>query len=507
MAQTAIAPWLLLLICLVAVALRVSAIGTEYIHPDEVIATGVVSGVLETGSLDTNWQLHDVERFKYNSYNFSSHLLFLSALNAPVYWITGETPSLELLRAENIPALVLVIVLTYALAARFAGPIAGLTAAVLVAASPQLFQDSLYARSELWFAAGFLGALCILVLPKKLTLTHLGAASALTGLLIACKMSAGILAPMPLMIYALRESPLVWRSFLTMSGASLIFGLLGTFVGMPYALFHPMEYWAGVQDLMAFYSGGGDGPHGIRDGTFLERDFYLADFLVSTIGLATLALALYGLVRAVRQRHDQLVIIAAFAFISIGYLGTQPLFLERNFSHALPVVFAIAGLGTADLLSRAPNRYRLAGTFAVIIALAAVPAAITYAIRFEVLTGAYAKSVVTTRQAARATTGLPVVIWPNLVYGKDPYSELRDYLSKQSFPLLIEFTHYDDRYGERVLATFLANYQTSLVTTLDSPFKGIPPSGPQTYLASSRRFYRVDGLSCTVAPALSASTM
>jgi hypothetical protein len=155
--------WVLLgLILAITLGLRLSTLWTTYDHPDEVIALGVTSGVLN-GTLDTNWAHHDVGRFNYPSFNFSAYHLSLAAIDAVPSWFWGT--SIERLRLVSAAFFIVSIGLTWLLGSCLSNDEVGLIAAAFTALSPQLFQDSLYARPETWLTAIFLFALVIVTLP------------------------------------------------------------------------------------------------------------------------------------------------------------------------------------------------------------------------------------------------------------------------------------------------------------------------------------------------------
>ncbi len=368
---------------------------------------------------------------------------------------------------------------------------AALTGAVLTLTSPQLFQDSLYARPESVFTLLFLLSVAISVWPSHRPVIRLVLASALLGFLVACKVSALLLVPIPLVIF-IQQRTWSWQA-VALSGIGT---LLGAFCGAPYAFIHPELYVAGVATLMQAY-GNMLAPHGLRDAPFLERARYLMGFLSPTVGALSLFLAAWGCWSSISRRNWMMVTLAVPAVLSIAYFGTGFTFVERNFSHALPVLFILAGLGLADMLDRVPvlpvGRVAL---LVLLIGAAAWPAASVLRImRFEVLSGAHQSRIEAMRSQMRQYPDIPFVIWPNLVYGRDLdiYRAITAHIAQFPFPIIIEFYHYDDRFGAEILNRFRTEFQVRQIVEVEGPFKHISPSTIQAYLAFSHPVFFVDG--------------
>jgi hypothetical protein len=217
--------------------------------------------------------------------------------------------------------------------------------------------------------------------------------------------------------------------------------------------------------------------------------------MIGTLGMVVIVSAAYGLWSAVKRNHWVMAVMGVAAVVSITALGSRAEFLERNFSHVLPILFVLAGAAIAEVTDRL-TRYRATALGAVMVLALITPVQVLYAIRGVALSGVHEARIAQARDRfGRENPGLTMVQWPNLSYG-DPFPPLRDHMSKQSFPVLVELLHYDDVYGERTLERFLTFYDAAPLGRLDSPFKGIPPSTLQAYLASSRLYYRVTGPVC-----------
>jgi hypothetical protein len=405
------------------------------------------------------------------------------------------------------------VLLVYYLGLCWGGPVAALTGAVLMVASPQLFQDSLYARPESVFTFLFLLSVAISIWPSPRPVIRLVLASALMGFLVACKVSALLLVPIPLALF-LQQRPWSWQA-VALSGVGT---LLGAFCGAPYAFIHPALYVAGIVALTQAY-GSMLAPHGLRDAPLLERAYYLLGFLNPTVGALSLFLAAWGCWSSLSRRNWMLSTLAIPAVLSIAYFGTGFIFVERNFSHALPVLFILAGRGLADILDRVP--VLPAGRVALLVLLigaAAWPAAsVLHTMRFEVLSGAHQSRIEVMRSQIRAQyPAIPFVIWPNLAYGRDldiyraltahiwgvgvkrllmagDLRALTAHITQYPFPIIIEFFHYDDRFGAAILNQFRTEFQVHQIAEVAGPFKHISPSTIQAYLACSHPVFFVDG--------------
>ena len=478
-------------IFLVTAALRFSALHLTYTHPDEPIAIGVVSGILKSGSLDTNWALYDVGMHRRPQYNFSSYLLMLAGLGLTYSKLVGALPDLQFLRAVSMAAGALLVPLIFILGRWIYGRTAGLLAAALTAVSPQLFQDSLYARPESIFTLLFLTALVISVAPLSRPELRLCVSSFIMGVLVATKISALTVAPLPLLIFWLQEGRVRWSPAFSCA----LGGALGFVAGVPYIVKNYDAYWQGIAHLLNAYHGVNlGGPTGLRHASLWDRIVYMAGFVFPTLGPAAILLFVWGSIFAAVRRNFIALALAVLALANLVYFGTMPKFIERNFSHVLPLLFLIAAGGFADLTARIrPQGVRALAAFSVLVVAVWPAASLVYTMRFYVLSGGYDTYIESVRNDVRRQYPGPYMVWPNLVYGQNLMGYINAHMASISAPLNIEFLHYDDRFSEKTLQEFLATYPATLITRIDSPFKHISPSTMEAYLAPSHPIYRIEG--------------
>lgn len=374
--------------------------------PDEDIAQAVVTKVLDSGSLDTNWIRTDVEsRFKGNEYNFSSYYLtaaLYEKLTGRAWNDTHNHRSSMIGHIRELSAILgaLCVFFTGVLGWRIGGTAAALTAALLTACSPLLFQDSLYARPETFVT--LLGVIWMIMLsaPGRHGNLILAFAGLLTGLLIATKITFLIYLPFPLLLASrlidqgsdLRPNDESRHDRWTLAiGAYFSLVGAGFALGAPYALKFPSEYLQGVSSLFGQYEGSvlNSGAEGFSD--LLGRIEGNLEYFAYTIGYLALLLAACGAATlAFRRDIWRSVIFTAPLLLLLYFMRMRPLF-ERNFSQSLPALFVLAGLGvkaTIDLI-RVPARLRAAIAALLIGTAALMPALVTAKILHPSLDGAF----------------------------------------------------------------------------------------------------------------------
>jgi 4-amino-4-deoxy-L-arabinose transferase-like glycosyltransferase len=479
-------------VCSISLWLRYSALELVYDHPDEPIATALVNGIAKNKTLDTNWINYEVpERFKKRfpdgQYNFSSYYLPFGLLNQ----LTAERFDFDLraLRTASMAMSVAVILATFALGWRLGGNLVGFSAALMVAASSQIFHDSLYARPEAFFTLLTVLAMYAAAAAQAHSYRLLALSSVIMGILIACKISAMPLVPIPGLIFLLMQDRLTFRRVFNVGFISLSGVFAGALIGAPHAFLNPDAFFAGAAGLVHQYSTGG-GPLGLKDGGYLERCVYLLNYLGPTMGWPVIVLAGVGFF--VARTNAIMMVIAFAALASLIYLGTKTVFFERNFSHCLPVVYILSGFGV-KAVSGFFGRAKLL-IIGSILVLAMWPGiALTKIIRFDILTGKDNERIQQFRQNIQNSypQRLPYVIWPNLTYG-DAYPALQAHLAKQQCPCLVEFFDSDDRYSWNTLNRFQHEYKARYIAKIDSPFRNISTSTLQQYLAVSHVVFYVE---------------
>lgn len=374
--------------------------------PDEDIAQAVVTQVLDSGSLDTNWIRTDVEsRFKGNEYNFSSYYLTAALYEKLTGQAWDDTHNHKSSMVGHIRELsvilgALCVFFTGLLAWRIGGTAAALTAALLTACSPLLFQDSLYARPETFVT--LLGVIWMIMLTASgrhgsLILAFTGL---LTGLLISTKITFLVYLPFPLLLASRlidqggelqpHGEPHHNRWTWTVGAYFCLVGV-GFALGAPYALKFPSEYLQGVASLFGQYEGSvlNGGTEGFSD--LLGRIEGNLEYFTYTIGYLALLLAACGAGNlAIRRDLWRSVIFVAPILLLLYFLRMRPLF-ERNFSQSLPALFVLAGLGvraTIDLI-RVPAGLRAAIAALLAAATALMPALVAAKILHPSLDGAF----------------------------------------------------------------------------------------------------------------------
>ena len=391
--------FLLLLLAFVALV-RLPVIHGGFFHPDEEIAEAVVANIQRTGRIDTNWaNAPDMPTvFKYTQHNFAGYYVALTGweLIAEETFLGAVRP-IDRFRLFSALFFLLSVLLTFALGWSIAdSTLCGAIAGILTALSVQLFQDSLFARPEAFCTA--LGLLVVLLLvtaeksdrPQRFIL----AAAALSGFLFSIKVS--LIGYLPLVLVALilgrrsqtKGRPTTIAAVVPWLAVALILFLLGAWLGMPNATVP--EYLSGLEALRDQYAGH-HWPHGLGpSATVMERAVHGGSFLIDTVGLPVLALAVIGFAAALYQRRLMVICSIGLGLAYVIYFISTPVFIERNFSHALPLLFVSAALGVRQLsLLFTNSRARLAGVVLLVAAALTPPVGVWAKLRFEVLSGAY----------------------------------------------------------------------------------------------------------------------
>ncbi len=384
--------------------------------PDEGIAQAVVTQVLDSGSLDTNWNRTYVEnRFRYNEYNFSSYYLAAAAYErltgmARADTHDGEASLLVHLRGLSVILGALCVLVAGLLGLRLSGAPAAITAALLTACSPGLFQDSLYARPETFVTLLSLLWMLALTARGRYGSWALASAGLLVGILIATKITFLLYLPFPLLLAsrmldrgddALSDNDARHTRWSWAIGAYFNLVAIGFALGAPYAVKLPVEYLQGVEALLNQYEGSllSTGTQGF-DG-LLGRVTSNCAYLAYTIGYPALLLSACGVASLVsgKKAWQTLIFIAPLALL-LYFMRIVPLF-ERNFSQSLPVLFVLAGMGVGAVLARIHPMSRLQPAVAPLLIVAATltPASVTAKILHPALDGSFQAEIDTETHA------------------------------------------------------------------------------------------------------------
>jgi 4-amino-4-deoxy-L-arabinose transferase-like glycosyltransferase len=456
---------------------RLHFTGITFEHPDEPIAFGVVSGMLQQHTLDTNWLHFDVsKKFHYAQFNFSSFHIFLTSL----CWLIG-THTISSMRVICAVLGALCIPVSFALGRRLHSNGAGLFAAFMTAISPQLFFDSLFARPDSFFTLLYLIALLVSIKNPR-SLTRVFVCSMLFGVLTACKLSALLVAPIPLALFLINKDSYDRTKIVV---ALFVAGLLSGFlIGAPFALLDLKGYASGISYLLMVYSKGG-GPTGLRNASVFERLWYLLSYLAFSVGpVIVVACAFIG-----RHASKNMIVTGAISVLSILYLGSSAFFYERNFDHCMPVVFILGWAGLCKI-SAMVQPVRRQPALAVLAVIALLPSIYySYQLQYEVLSGRYQKRV-DAYLNKQTTRSAPAIVWPSIVY-YEPLAAIRGYMKDKPTPMVISFAWSDDQYAQANISAFLDSYQAVKVDEMRDPFWRMPTCSIQAYVSQSYVTYQL----------------
>lgn len=484
-----------LAIVLCAAALRFASLPFGAGQADEAIALRVGQRMVAEQSLDTNWKLADLPAFfRQPQYNFSGYLLFSAAALAAVL-PANEIAALGTLRWWSALLGVLAVALSFTVTRVLFGAIAGLFASAFAAGALLLYQDSLYARPEAFVTVLSLLFVQLVLAGNVPRRPRLAAAAVLLGFLVGTKISLAALAP--LLLLDGRRPPegtgfAVWARALKQrvprplvaSGFVLLCAGLGFFLAAPHAVLNAGDYVTGIRALVAQYAAG-HWPHGLPDGSLLERLAYALHYFVGTLG-APLLLAMAAGVAACWQRRDwDALLVAAVAALAAARFATYATFFERNFSHLLPLGLAFAGAGLVAAAGWVPvrpalRRLVLGGLFAVVL----LPLLRSTAdLRLLELPGVHAAELAEVRRGIERATGLPARVLPRI----EGHAALQGQLAPCG-PQLIEFAHVGDRLSEASVRALVAHEGFRQVGSVPSLFEGVPPSTLHTYFLPRKVF-------------------
>lgn len=335
------------LFCLIGVLIwvRFTSIQYSYGHPDEIITMAVSANILNTPTVDTNWKLAPLpESFKYPQYNFSGYNLLSAAIRS-VFGnavLAEDQSDLRLLRSASVFLSLCTICLTYMLAKQWFTLHVGIAAACIVAASPLLYQDSLYARPEAFFTTCLLLALFLLGANVSRPRVAVFASCLLFGLLVSTKISAILLLsliPLAMLHADCHETlssthatnvdkPLQERlRRLTAMIPICFLGIAcGYVLGAPMALANLADYIYGIQALSSQYTTG-HWPHGVADASFIERLWYGLGWLVGTHGLAFIVFLIAGSLVLVKRTSLYLLLLILVVAVIFLRFCSYPVFL------------------------------------------------------------------------------------------------------------------------------------------------------------------------------------
>ena len=484
----------LALIVLATALLRDESMEHEYFQPDESIPVAVATHMAATDTFDTNWSRTTVaDEFGRNQYNFSSQILgvYLASQLLP-HGIEPGRPPHKILRLYRKASLLFglgALALTGLLARRWLGPAQGLVAALLMAVSIPLYQDSLYGRPETFATLLSVLFAATLTSGRLRTLSMMLASGLLLGLLIACKITFVALLPLPLMIAVARMAALPVYPARGYLAVPAFFGAVGTgfAAGAPWAVLRPWEYLDGVAFLLAHYSTGHP-PHGFPDGSFIERLAYGVRYLVETHGVVLLLLAAVGVVALWRERaHARLLIVACFLAFLVYFLQTRA-FFERNFSHSLPFLFIAAAHGVVAI-TRPLTRpaWRAAAVVVLVVLLCAPGARLVATTRLDVLGGAFERRVAAHEAALEQRHGVRLDRLGD--FWDAPANAARALAGAFDDALLFGFVNHRTPGSQAIIDAFRDELRLTELEPTPSPYAGMVTSTLHTYFGGDHVYY------------------
>lgn len=368
-----------------ALVFRTVSLTTFHTVFDEGITRDVVAGIFH-GEWSNNWKYTVSDpSFRMDQYNFSSYLyadaLIAGAAGKLDAFLRGGDPDF-VYWSRLFSALVgtLAVLLFYLVARRLFQPATAMVAMFLMAAIPLLVQDAHYARPE-GFVVALTGLAYFFLLrfdPHHDQLRYLEYSAFCFGLLIASKVSLIPMAAIPLVFLAsLEDRRLIARTAAICAGCTL----LGVFVGVPDAFFHPAAYWHGVEVLRHQYAGGRP-PHasgGANSASLTLQYFW------QTTGLLLL-FSLAGVLELARKRRFVLLAAlggpVAFYFL---FFSLQAAFFERNLSHVAPLLAILAAVALTALSERVPAKSRTAALIGLAVFTAAPALWVSSKLVFEAM--------------------------------------------------------------------------------------------------------------------------
>lgn len=475
---------MLFLCCAVYIFFRLEA-GNTYGQPDEVIPVMIIGNIFYTGHWDTNWVLADLpQEFKYDQYNFSSYIIISTVMVEFIHYVLKMNDiNLSIsLRAFSALFQIITILLTYAVGkSLFDSRRIGILAAWLVATFPLLFQDSLYGRPESFTA--MLTLLVVLLVtrqfqkPKILGFFIMGG---LIGFLIAAKITFLVLLALPCIIGFKHRNEKQWL-YIWLIGALGMGLVVGFVLGVPYALSNWSSYISGLAHLFSQYKSA-HRPHGLPDGNIPERLVYTWHYLYAIGAGGFILLAVLGWLLLLKERLYAHFFIVGLFFLVVAYFSTRPVFFERNFSFAIPIL----GMCVSFIIFWGIDRLRSSQTIRMVL-LGAVIAAVTaplllflWKLNTQVLSGQYEKRHLELRDRLYNQYGRPGT--PGRVFGwllnDIEYRHFKSQLLENGPGAVYEIFGANDTYTRHYLSLADKELGMRIIAELPSPFQanGLPPS-------------------------------
>lgn len=359
-------PVVLLAILALALALRLRGIGfglPALLDPDELMFELGAYKMIVGGRLNPEWFGHPATTTMY----------VLALVDAGVFgwgWLTGaygspadfaeaifHDPGLVILPGRVAMALfgVASVALLWRLGRKLAGPVAGLVAAAVLAASPVHVAWSQVVRSDIMATLFLLATmLAALSLAREGRLRSLVWAALFTALAIASKwpFAIGLVAVAGALALRLWRREDSWKT--TLARGALAVGLTGVFVLVvsPYLLIDFRTVFENLQGEAQVRHIGSNGG-----GFWANLWFYVSGPLLKGVGPVALLLALGGLIQ--RETRAEFWAVAGLPGLAMLLLiSAQNLVWERWAIGIIPVLALAAGACAARIFDASRNLHR-----------------------------------------------------------------------------------------------------------------------------------------------------
>lgn len=487
------------LLLLIAGTLRFAYYDREATQVDEEITTAVVAH-LRTGDWDTNWAKAELSPgFRYDQYNFSSHLYatyafygLVKLLPGTAHWL-AERDGLLVYRFFVALLACLVVAQTIHLGHRLGGWSVALGAGLLTALNPLLVQDAHYVRPEPFVTVLTLAAVALSWPRDTFRLWRPLAAAFCIGLLVACKVSMLGLLWLPLIpfIVAPRSASVSRIRLLALATTIPAAAFLGFAVGAPGALAHPAQFWTGIQHLTAQYSG-------IHPPQSHNEPVPVADmmgrYFLATLGVGSLLFFALGTAALLRARRwpEAALLLGPIAFFGL-YFATRTVFFERNVSHIVPLFCLLAAFGVTacvSLLSRWSPTARSGLLTAALLALSFLPASIAVPLVFTEFSGGGLARDHAFEEAVKAAH--PEAAWHGELYfipGDGPINDVATRVRTTGQSVLLRVTDYRNDRSAAQLADLAQRLHLDPVARNDGTFPSLPLCTLISYHSPTYRYF------------------
>jgi hypothetical protein len=485
--------------------LRFAYVGGPYTQPDEPIAPYVVSRVLSSHDLDTNWAHTPLgSDFGVAQYNFSSYYLTLSLLER-IRGAAGAHPvdqgignRIVFYRACSAGFGTLGLALAMLLAYRIQGWGLALAAGLWIAVNPLLVQDSHYARPEAFLTLMALG-LVWLCGPRRFAPGWRPLVAGLVfGFLVACKVTLLFWFWLPLAACfqdAGDWARCSWGARLGRASLAAAGALAGFAAGAPRAVADMGGYLAGLRYLRNEY-----GHSIISSSHYPSAPVYdfLGRYLAETVGWGIALFFAVGLAHSIAARRWRLLLTVYLPALSLAaFLGARLVFFERNFSHAMPLYLLGAGVGLGALGDLGLiGRWRRPLFFVLAAAAALVPAELTGRMVFRGFSGLFERQREPQLARFLAALQLPAADMSHLVVAAsddDPWFQRR--WGESTEPYVVVWADVNPDFTRQCLQRLQVRFKLEERAVLPGLFDDL--RGPNTlrdYLCRTLRGFVFHGL-------------